>query len=931
MTRAPRKAYIVSHTHWDREWYLTYHQFRVHLTETLRLVLDALDRDDSFRHFVLDGQTIVLEDHLEVYPEDRERIARHVAEGRLSIGPWYVLPDEFLVSAESTVRNLLIGHKAAGALGGAQEVGYLPDSFGHVAQMPQILRRAGIDSFVYTRGNGDEIDELGSEYLWRAPDGSEVVAVNQEGGYCNAAALGHEELWHGLTRREVDPALAVERVADLFERLARASNGDVYLLNNGSDHQPPQRDFGKILAALREAFPGTEFVHAGLSDYIAEVRAGGFAAKRFEGELTRGKYHHILSGVWSARMYLKQTNEYAETLLAGSVEPLAAYGHFCHGREYPRGLIEEAWRLLLKNHPHDSICGCSTDEVHREMVPRFSGVIETGERLIRNGLDAMAPIFGRKAEDDRDTVICVGNPLPVERTEVVERLVVLTPPAPDVDGLRLVDESGDPVPFTVVESSSVRRFWGVDYRMELYAERQRGRLETYIEHFGDGMLADPSEGDTFLRIQFLAENIPAVGHAVYRLVETDGPRGSPSDLSDPVRVRGDTIENSHCRVALRANGTIDVLDKATGRAYDGLNRLEDTEDVGDEYDYSPCEQSLTVYSDACVGEVRVVDDTGFRGRLAVAFALPLPAAIADDRSQRSDEAVRCAVEVRVGLAAGSPLIDVELAFDNRASDHRLRAEFPTGIPADAVVSDGHFFANTRPIAREQHPDWVQPPPGTYPQQDFSLVEDGEAGLAVLNRGLPEIEARHDEAGNAILSLTLLRAVGWLSRDDFPTRRFSNAGPTLYTPEAQCAGPHTCRYAIVPYAGDSLAAGVKGISERYRTPVPSVQGVWDGHAPGGPGLVRKMSHLTSVSAIKRHETRDTLVVRLWNLTAELVAETLVLGKPIRRAWRTDLLEERLEELAVGTAGGAPADASPATELVLELGPHEIVTLEIELES
>ena len=105
MTRAPRKAYIVSHTHWDREWYLTYHQFRVHLTETLRLVLDALDRDDSFRHFVLDGQTIVLEDHLEVYPEDRERIARHVAEGRLSIGPWYVLPDEFLVSAESTSRT----------------------------------------------------------------------------------------------------------------------------------------------------------------------------------------------------------------------------------------------------------------------------------------------------------------------------------------------------------------------------------------------------------------------------------------------------------------------------------------------------------------------------------------------------------------------------------------------------------------------------------------------------------------------------------------------------------------------------------------------------------------------------------------------------------------------------------------------------------
>jgi mannosylglycerate hydrolase len=924
MTRAPRKAYIVSHTHWDREWYLTYHQFRVHLTETLRLVLDALDRDDDFRHFLLDGQTIVLEDHLEVYPEDRERIARHVRAGRLSIGPWYILPDEFLVSAEATVRNLLIGDKVAGAFGGAQKVGYLPDSFGHIAQMPQILRRAGIDSFVYMRGNGDEIDELGSEYRWRAPDGSEVIAVNQEGGYYNAAALGHEELWHGLTRREVDSRLAVERVGDLFERLSEASNGDVFLLSNGSDHQPPQRDFGRVLAALREAFPETEFVHGSLGAYIDEVRAGAFAKSVYEGELRSGKRYHILSGVWSARMYLKQMNEYAESLLAGSVEPLAAYGRFCHGREYPGGLIEDAWKLLLKNHPHDSICGCSTDEVHREMVPRFAGAIETGERLIRNALDALAPIFGRKAEDDRDTVICVGNPLPVERTEVVERLVVVTPPAPDVESLRLIDESGAPVPFAIIDARSVRRFWGVDYRMELFAERQRDRFETYLREFGDAMLADPSEGDTFLRIQFLAQDLPPVGHALYRLVGTPGPGRSAADLADPVHVRGNTIENGRLRVVLNPNGTFDVLDLSTGRSFRGLNRLRDEEDVGDEYDHSPCPRPLAVVSDGCAGEVRILEDTGFRGRLAVAFALRLPAAIAHERSRRSEEHVACPLTIAVGLSAGSPLIEIELDFDNRARDHRLRAEFPSGVVTDTILSDGHFLVNRRAIAREDHPDWVQPPAGTCPQQGFSLVEDGEAGLAVLNRGLPEIEARLDRGGRAVLSLTLLRAVGWLSRDDFPTRKFGNAGPTLFTPEAQCLGRQVFRYAVVPYEGDFLSAGVRGISERYRTPVPSVQGVWDGHAPGGPGLVRKTSHLTSVSAIKRHEARDTLVVRLWNLAPEPIVETLVFGRVVRGAWRTDLMEERLGEIAAG-------DAWPRTEISLELKPHEIVTLEIDLEA
>ena len=157
-----RKAFIVSHTHWDREWYQPYHQFRVSLVRVVRELLDRLEGDAEFEHFVLDGQTILLEDYLEIHPEDRERLEKLVVQGSLSVGPWYILPDEFLVSGEATVRNLDIGCKTAKAFGGAQKIGYLPDSFGHIAQMPQILRGAGIDSFVYTRGNGDEIDELGS-------------------------------------------------------------------------------------------------------------------------------------------------------------------------------------------------------------------------------------------------------------------------------------------------------------------------------------------------------------------------------------------------------------------------------------------------------------------------------------------------------------------------------------------------------------------------------------------------------------------------------------------------------------------------------------------------------------------------------------------------------------------------------------------------
>ncbi len=925
MPSEPRICYIVSHTHWDREWYLSYHRFRVMLVDTVRLVLDRLENEEEFRHFVLDGQAVVLEDHVEVRPEDGERVRRLVENGALSVGPWYVLADEFLVSGESLVRSLAIGHRVAGAFGRVQKVGYLPDSFGHVAQMPQILRGAGIGSFIYMRGNGDELDETGLEYVWRAPDGSEVLAVNQWGGYVNAAGLGYPEHWYALTTREVVPALAVEKVRRIFEETAARSNTDIWLLNNGSDHLPPQRDFAAVLAALREAFPRTEFRHAGFDEFIDALRADAPELATFSGELARGKYYHLLSGVWSARMYLKQMNDAAQTFLSNYVEPLSSYAHFALGADYPEGLIGYAWKLLLKNHPHDSICGCSIDEVHDEMVPRFRGVNETSDQVVRRFFERIAPSFGETAEGDCQTVISVANPLPFSRSEIVERLVILEPRCDPGAELELVDETGTPVPFEVVEKRYLERFWGIDYRTEPFYREQRDRLQDYLDLFADRIVREGPEregADRFLTVRFLAEDVPAVGHANYFLRARDG--GAPTPEGSGVIVDGDSLENEHYRVRLRGDGTLDVLDKATGRTLEGLNRLEDTEDVGDEYDYSLCPRSETVTSDARSagdpGSVRVLEPGGLAGEIEVEFALRLPASIAPDRSSRATERVVCPARTRVRLTRGSPLIEIELRFDNRALDHRLRAEFPTTVVSDSLVSDGHFYINRRPAVEGGGEDWVQPPTGTRPQQEYSLVEDSDRGFALFVRGLPEIEPSRGPGGDVRLSLTLLRAVGWLSRDDFPTRRCSNAGPTLYTPGAQCPGEHRFRYAIALYEGDHLSARIPWLSQRYRTPLPSTQGVVQGLVPGGPGLVDTRSRRALASAIKRHDERDTLVVRLWNPHPEPVDERLAFGLPVRASWRSDLLEARLESLQL--AGDR--------EVLVGLGPHEILTLEIEFE-
>ena len=924
MDASPKAAYIVSHTHWDREWYLSFSEFRVDLLRVMQGVLSALEEKTEFRHFVLDGQAIVLEDHLEIHPEDGERIGRLCAAGALSLGPWYILPDEFLVSGEATARNLLYGALACRPYGEPQKVGYLPDSFGHLAQMPQILRLAGIDSFIYTRGNNDEAERCGLEFLWEAPDGSEVLAINQCEGYCNAGGLGHEELWHAHTNREVGPARAVERVRELFAKMAEQSSGDVWLLNNGCDHFPRQKDFGRILAALREAYPRTEFRHASFRDYVDAVRAAGFAERRYRGELLGGKRHPILSGVWSARMYLKQANDVCQNLLQNYLEPVCAAASFARGQSYPGGMIHHAWKLLLANHPHDSICGCSTVEVHREMESRFCGVQQTAERLLGGEMAALAPRFARRPEGDRDTVLTVLNPLPLRRSEVVERLVVLQPFGYDPSRLRLYDEAGRELPAVLSSLRFVERFWGIDYRAQLAYEDQQERFAVYTERFPDRVsTGELPERDLFFKISFRAEDLPALGHANFYLREAPTDEEAPS-LDDAVTASCDDelalLENSLLRVELRPNGSFDLHDKRDGRVYRNLGCLEDGEDVGDEYDYSSGTEPLTLRSDPCTGELRVAPERGLVASAVVEFDFPLPARIGADRRQRARERVSCPVRTTLTLRSGSPVLDIETRFVNRAEDHRLRALFPTPLRTGELLSDGQFLISPRPLRPPRGEDWVQPHPGTYPQQDYSLLQDESGGLALLVRGLPEVEAFCCEDGGAGLALTLLRAVGWLSRDDFESRRRMNAGPTLFTPEAQCLGPQRFRYALLPYQGDHLAAGVKDLSQRWRVPPLSGQGVLDGHIPGAGDFLRKGDGPTCVSAVKRHCERDTLVVRLYNLSDRSTRETLHSGLALRSAWRLDLLEQRGEELPL----------PGPNEVALALRPHEIATLELEFE-
>jgi mannosylglycerate hydrolase len=454
---------IVPHTHWDREWYLTFQQFRFRLVQVVDKLLQLIAEDDSYQYFMLDGQTIVLDDYLEVRPEQEAHLKQYTQNGRILVGPWYLQPDEFLVSGESLIRNLQIGLARAAEFGEPMRVGYVPDCFGHIAQLPQILQGVGIDNAVFWRGVGPEVEK--SEFLWRAPDGSQVLVVYLADplGYSNARTLP----------LQVDDFIA--RVQLLATTLLPKANTDTLLFMNGSDHLEPQTGLSSVITAANthlsqlteqqqqhlhhdqadttRHYNAIHLQFGTLPQYLAHVRQHTPAFQTIQGEMRSSRYAHLLPSVLSTRMWIKQQNNATEQLLERWVEPLTAWATQL-GASYPQGMVKTAWRYLLQNHPHDSICGCSIDQVHRENAVRFAQSQQIAESLIAQAmqqiaahLDTTAPFPSHNATAEPLPLV-VFNPAPGPRTERVQVEVQLPG---SLQGAMLLDRAGQNLPFHVVK------------------------------------------------------------------------------------------------------------------------------------------------------------------------------------------------------------------------------------------------------------------------------------------------------------------------------------------------------------------------------------------------------------------------------------------------------------------------------------------------
>jgi len=885
-----RVLVVIPHTHWDREWYRPFEAFRARLVHMMDSLLDLLDRDPEFKHFVMDGQTVPLDDYLEIRPDRRADVERLVKAGRLLIGPNYMLPDEFLIGGEAWVRNLQTGIRSARAYGGVMMVGYSPDAFGHIAHLPAILRGFGIDAVAIWRGVGREATT--SEFRWASPDGSEVLALHFPYGYGMMAVLPEDRT-----------ALAniLRSMRSMLEPLATTR---YLLLPNGTDHLPAHQGLSQVIRTANEMLEDAQMVHGSYPMLVDAIKADldGRLDKlpRLEGEFRSSQRSNILPGVLSARIWLKQRYQECEDLLARRAEPMAAWAHLIRTRngdptnwgKSDQGLLRHAWKLLLQNGPHDSVTGCSIDEVYEDVRRRFDHCQQIAEAVLYDSqhhiADLAAPTGGLhvavfNSENGPRTDFCTVR-LPVEDGKLPRRLV---------------DGDGREVPLQVL---------------------QRG-LRSYLES-SERVVAG-----------FVAPEVPAFG---YRVLRVDyGEPFVPPERRDAV------IENEYFRVTTDPDdGTLTVEDRRSGAALRGLNRFVDGGDRGDEYNYCPLARDELIDRPARPPEIRLTEAGPARHTLEVRLTFSLPSRLAEDRDGRSPERVECEIVTRASLYPGIGRIDIETEVDNRAEDHRLRVHFPSAIRSEYTYAEQHFGVVRRPVAVPlDDGTWMETPLGTHPQKSFVDVNDGARGFMLANRGLPEYEAcpvrfadsdaalgepsrrvLEGEDGTITLALTLLRCVGWLSRSDIRTRR-GPAGPSLPTPGAQMLGRWTFHYSLIPHAGGwengRTASGLPPFLEAHRflRPLQAVR-----TARGG-GVLPPVASLADIepqgvilSSLKLAEDDDSIALRAYNISSAPALGRIRLNEPHGAVQIVNLNEEPL----------GPADVRNGW-VEAALRPNQIATL------
>jgi mannosylglycerate hydrolase len=813
------QIHVVPHFHWDREWYFTTEESKILLVNDMEEILTMLEENPDYPYFVMDGQTAVLEDYLSVKPENRQRMKNLIDQGKLIIGPWYTQTDEMVVGGESIVRNLLYGKMDCEKFGPRMMIGYLPDSFGQSARLPQILNGFGINRCIFWRGTSERMGSSKTEFYWNGDDKSQVLVQLLPLGYAIGKYLPTDE---DALKERLDKYLPV---------LDRGATTDHILLPNGHDQMPIQKNIFEIMKKIEQCYPGRKTVLSRYED-VFDIIEKGENLDTLQGEFLDGKYMRVHRSIYSSRADLKSANTRIENKITNILEPLASIAYRL-GFEYHHGLIEAIWKELLKNHAHDSIGCCCSDKVHRAIADRFFLAEDRADNLIefykRKIVDSMST-------DDTLDKFTVFNTLPYPRKEVVTGEIITK-----MKCFSLVDDNGCTIPFEVMKAEIV----------------DAGLIDRQIVHYGNY--------DPFMKYTIaLEDTIPAMGYKTYLVKENTGLlHAHSSDL-----VSDNILENSYYKIQIENNGTLTVCDKMTGEMYRQVLLVEDGSDDGDEYDFSPLQDDFILTSHHVEAAVNVTEYK-YLSKADITFELQIPKDLESRKAKRTDGSLE--ITFHVELRKDSPLIRIIMDINNHAKDHRVRVMIPNQLAGKWSISDNQFGSIKRPVVDDamdvwEKEKWSERPDSIFPFLSFVHLEQ-EKGLAVLTNSVREYEITGKDFDT--IAVTIFRSVGVLGKENLYRRPGRPSGIKMETPDSQMLGSQSYSFAIT-----SDCAHVSQRAKEYVTPLVTYNkmpynamklNASSIHSPYSFSLVEIDNPSITVSVLKKEEMGEGLLLRCYNAT------------------------------------------------------------------
>ena len=893
-------VHIISHSHWDREWYQSFESHRMKLIELVDNILDKVENDPEFGGFFLDGQVIAIDDYLEIRPEKRAQVEKCIREGKVQTGPWYILQDEFLTSGEACVRNLQVGMQEAEQYGAVGNVGYFPDAFGNAGQMPQVLKQAGMDAVVFGRGvkpigpnnevTGGQYESTYSEMMWASPDGTKLPGILFANWYNNGVEIPVDE---AEAKVYWDKKLADARKFAATHQL---------LMMNGCDHQPLQKNITEAIRVARKLYPDVEFIHSDFKKYVEAMEkeiSENFSTVK--GELTSqetdGRW--TLANTASSWIGLKQDNRAGETALERKAEPAAAMADVM-GKAYPEDQMIYSWKKLMQNLPHDSICGCSVDEVNEEMKTRFAKSRQVADAIYDESVEYLTNKVNTAAlpGDGEKIPFVVWNTSGETKSQVVEKELHLfrdynlfvwdsyeAAEKVEFPAMVLRDADGNVVPAKIADA-------GVAFGYDLPDDRFR----------------QPYMAKKVL-VTFEAE-VPALGYRTYYLETAE----QAQDV-DVVSADENVLENDAVKVVVNADGSYNLLDKKTGRMYENLGFYEDTGDMGNEYIYIQDSGKQVVSTKGMKAEISCVEKNAFRTVVEICHKMMVPSGMGEELlrqremcidpytrvANRSSELVEMDVKTVLTLEKSAKGLRVATTICNQAKDHRVRVILPTGLDTSMHMADSAFEVVRR---NNRHNDTWTNPCGCERQQCFVAMEDAKGGLLVANRGLYEYEILEDQ-GNAV-AVTLLRCVAEMGDwGYFPT------------PKAQQIGTFCLEFEVVPFAagetGDAFREGYAfqedltveqaGLERAFlRKPGQVKPKLVEGELPLEMSFLAFEGDGIHMTAFKKGQKKDDLFVRFVNNMEH--EEVLSFKKEdwMKEVYRSNVIEEKGDLMIPDKDGG-----------------------------